>query len=105
MITTHSIADFRAALYGFLSSSSIEGFRQDPYFDSKGIATMEEKWGQTRFITDFLGLPLGSGRTRRWARAVTCSLNPSLPKTQALLVASRISARWELSKWSANRAR
>lgn len=57
-----------------------------------------KKWGQTRFMTGFLGRPLGRGRTRRFSRAATASLNRSLPKAQALLVASRISARWESSK-------
>src|SRR6266540_1722330 len=41
MITTHSIADYRTALYAFLSSPSIEGFRQDPYFDKpQGFVTI-----------------------------------------------------------------
>jgi GH24 family phage-related lysozyme (muramidase) len=40
MIATHSTANYRDDLYAFLSSSSIEGFRQDPYFDSVGLATI-----------------------------------------------------------------
>jgi len=38
MINTHPIADYRTALLTFLTP--VEGFRQDPYFDTKGIATI-----------------------------------------------------------------
>lgn len=40
MITTHSTSNYRNDLYTFLSSSTIEGYRQDPYFDSVGQATI-----------------------------------------------------------------
>jgi hypothetical protein len=38
MITTHSTTNYRNDLYAF--SPSIEDFRQDPYFDSVGLATI-----------------------------------------------------------------
>ncbi|MDH5670388.1 MAG: hypothetical protein OEY86_20495 [Nitrospira sp.] len=40
MIATHSTTNYRNDLYAFLSSDRIEGFRQDPYFDSVGLATI-----------------------------------------------------------------
>jgi len=40
MITTHATANYRDDLYAFLRSDRIEGFRQDPYFDSKGLVTI-----------------------------------------------------------------
>ena len=40
MITTHSTANYRDDLYAFLGSDRIEGFRQDPYFDKPGFATI-----------------------------------------------------------------
>ena len=40
MITTHSTANYRDDLYAFLGSDRIEGFRQDPYFDPVGLATI-----------------------------------------------------------------
>lgn len=35
MITTHATTNYRDDLYAFLRSPSIEGYRQDPYFDSR----------------------------------------------------------------------
>jgi GH24 family phage-related lysozyme (muramidase) len=40
MIPTHATTNYRDDLYAFLSSPPIEGFRQDPYFDSVGLATI-----------------------------------------------------------------
>ncbi|MEQ1846527.1 MAG: hypothetical protein ABL983_13260 [Nitrospira sp.] len=38
MNNTQPIANYRTALLAFLTP--LEGFREDPYFDTKGIATI-----------------------------------------------------------------
>ncbi|MBY0246223.1 MAG: hypothetical protein K2Q17_01045 [Nitrospiraceae bacterium] len=65
MITTHSIADYREALYNFLISPPIEGFRQGPYFDSKGLVTIgtgfniETDGDVLRYVLNQLGVFVG----------------------------------------------
>ena len=49
-------------------------------------------WGQTPFHALFDGRPLGSGVARRPASASILARNRSLPKAQALFVASRIAS-------------